>query len=129
MTQKKPEQPRGCKKLLAGRGKAHSGIKHTCSRKCQEVEQHSLDGMTPCTMEAEQLTFTFSFFKRLYSFLERGRKGEREGEEHQCVVASHTSPATGGLDRNPGMYPAWESNCNALVHSPMLSPLRHTSQG
>ena len=30
----------------------------------------------------------------IYLFLERGRKGEREGEKHQCVVASHV-PLTG----------------------------------
>ena len=40
------------------------------------------------------------FFKDfIYFFLERGRKGQREGEKHQCVVASHmpllgTWPAT-----------------------------------
>ena len=41
-------------------------------------------------------------------FLERGRKGEREGKKHQCVVASCTSP-TGDLARNPGTCPDWES--------------------
>ena len=40
------------------------------------------------------------FFKDfIYLHLERGRDGEREGEKHQCVVASHapllgTSPTT-----------------------------------
>ena len=42
------------------------------------------------------------FFKILFIFLERDREGEREGEEHQCVVASHT-PLTGELAHNPGM--------------------------
>ena len=42
-------------------------------------------------------------------FRERGREGEREGEKHQCVVASHTPP-TGDLARNPGMCPVWQSN-------------------
>ena len=28
------------------------------------------------------------FFLRFYLFLERGREGDREGEKHQCVVAS-----------------------------------------
>ena len=52
------------------------------------------------------------FFKRFYLFIyfrERGREGEREGEKHQCVVAS-CMPPTGDLARNPGMCPDWESN-------------------
>ena len=53
---------------------------------------------------------SFFFFKIfIYLFLERGREGGREGEEHQCVVASHVPP-NGGLAHNPGMYPDWESN-------------------
>ena len=32
----------------------------------------------------------------LFIFRERGREGEREGEKHQCVVAS-LAPPTGGL--------------------------------
>ena len=46
----------------------------------------------------------FLIFKKdfIYLFLERGREGEREGEKHQCVVASH-APTTGDLDCNPGM--------------------------
>ena len=38
-----------------------------------------------------------------------GREGEREGEKHQCMVASCMSP-TGDLAHNPGMYPDWELN-------------------
>ena len=38
-----------------------------------------------------------------------GREGEREGEKHQCVVASHTPP-TGDLACNPGMRPDWKLN-------------------
>ena len=46
----------------------------------------------------------FLIFKEefIYLFLERGREGEREGEKHQCVVASH-APTTGDLACNPGM--------------------------
>ena len=33
----------------------------------------------------------------------------REGEKHQCVVASDTLP-TGDLAGNPGMCPDWELN-------------------
>ena len=41
----------------------------------------------------------------IYLFLERGKEGEREGEKHQCVVASCTPP-TWDLAFNPGMYPS-----------------------
>ena len=45
------------------------------------------------------------FFKDfIYSFLERRREGEREGEKHQCVVASHVPPA-GDLACNPSLCP------------------------
>ena len=42
------------------------------------------------------------FFKRFYLFIlrERGREREREGEKHQCVVASHCTPHWG-----PGLQP------------------------
>ena len=40
------------------------------------------------------------FFKR---FIFR----EKEGEKHQCVVASQM-PLTGGLAHNPGLCPDWE---------------------
>ena len=41
------------------------------------------------------------FLKRVYLFFrERGRKGEREGKKHQCVVASHAPPYWG-----PGPQP------------------------
>ena len=44
----------------------------------------------------------------LFIFRER-REGEREGEKHQCMGASHMPP-TGDLAHNPGMCPDWESN-------------------
>ena len=52
----------------------------------------------------------FFFFKILFNclFLE-GMEGEREGEKHQCMVASH-APPTGDLACHPGMWPYWESN-------------------
>ena len=55
-----------------------------------------------------QLTnFFFSFFRFfLFIFRQKGRKGEREGEKHQCVVASHMPP-TRDLACNPGMCPDW----------------------
>ena len=58
------------------------------------------------------------FFNRLYLFIFRergrwGRDGEREGEKHKCVVASHMAP-TGYLACNQGMCPDWESNQRPL---------------
>ena len=38
-----------------------------------------------------------------------GREGGREGEKHECVVASRMPP-TEDLAHNPGMYPDWELN-------------------
>ena len=53
----------------------------------------------------------FISFKRFYLFIfrEEGREGEREGEKHQCVVASRVS-STVDLACKPGMCPDWESN-------------------
>ena len=66
-----------------------------------------------CSCEcAKHKIFTFLkyiFKKILFNFKERGREGEREGEKHQCVLASH-APPTEDPDCNPGMYPVWESN-------------------
>ena len=52
-------------------------------------------------------SFFLSFFKKdfIYLSLEREREGEREGDKHQCVVASHMLPATGDLTCNLGMCP------------------------
>ena len=44
-----------------------------------------------------------------FFFRQRGREGGREGEKHQCVVASCTPP-TGDVACSPGMCPDWESN-------------------
>ena len=49
------------------------------------------------------------FFSRFYLFLEKGEGREKDGEKHQCVVASRVIP-TGDLACNPGMCPDWESN-------------------
>ena len=40
------------------------------------------------------------FFKTLFIFRGRVREGERKGEKHQCVVASHMPPTEG-----PGLQP------------------------
>ena len=67
------------------------------------------------------------FFLRFYlfTFRQKERVGEREGEKHQCVVASHESP-TGDLACNPGMCPDWELNRRPLVYRPILNPLSYT---
>ena len=46
----------------------------------------------------------FFFLKILFIFRERVREGEREGEKHHCVVASHVPP-TGDLACNLGVCP------------------------
>ena len=82
-------------------------------------------------MSGQITFFKWNFFKEkgfyLFTFRERGREGEREGEKHQGVVASHAVP-TGDLTHNPSIYPGWESNQQPLVCRPALNPLSHTSQ-
>ena len=55
--------------------------------------------------------YIYIYILRVYVFISRQRRleGEREGEKHQCVVASCTA-LTGDLARNPGMCPDWEPN-------------------
>ena len=78
-------------------------------------------------------SFLFFLFKKifyLFIFRERRREGEREGEKHQCVVASPV-PSTGG--------PTWPATqaCaltgkrtgDPLVFGLVLHPLNHASQG
>ena len=54
------------------------------------------------------LEFRFKkvFLKREFIYFQTEGKGgrKREGEKHQCVVASHM-PTTGNLAHNPGMCP------------------------
>ena len=45
----------------------------------------------------------------LFIYLLREEGKEKEGEKHQCVVASHVPP-TGDLAHNPGMCPDWKLN-------------------
>ena len=52
----------------------------------------------------------YIFKKILFVFFrESGKEAEREGEKHQCVVASHALPA-GDLAGTPGICPDWELN-------------------
>ena len=79
-------------------------------------------------------SFLLSFFLSsflsfsLFIFRERGKEEEREGEKHQCVVASRMPPI-GDLAQHPGMCPDWESTGDPLVLRLALNPLSHTSQG
>ena len=57
-------------------------------------------------LSSQQLFLNKDF---IYLFLDREDGWEKEGEKHQCVVASH-APRTGDLAHNPGMCPDWESN-------------------
>ena len=54
-------------------------------------------------------SFILFFKKRFSLFLERGEGREKEGEKHQCSVASPVPP-TGDLAHNPGMCPDWDLN-------------------
>ena len=66
------------------------------------------------------------FFKDGIYFLEGGRG--REGEKHQCVVASRV-PTSGDLASNPGMCLTGKPINDPLVRRPALNPLSHTRQG
>ena len=64
----------------------------------------------------------FLLLRLLFIFRPRRRAGEREGEKHQCVVASR-APPTGDLACRPGMCPG------PLALRLVLNPLSHTSHG
>ena len=86
----------------------------------------------PCSSHTTQ---SKQLFKNFYSFtfIERGREREREGEEHQCV--RDTSIILPLARPQPGTWPATQACAltgnrtrDLLVHRPTLSPLSHTSQ-
>ena len=67
-------------------------------------------------------TFWVCFLRfYLFIFRKRGREGEREGEKHQCVVASHVPP-TSDQACNPGMCPAWELNWQPFTSQASTQP-------
>ena len=57
-------------------------------------------------MESQSVSFFLDF---IYLFYTGGQEGEREGEKHQCVVASCANPP-GELTHTPGICPDWELN-------------------
>ena len=71
------------------------------NRKKTTAEQH-LESVLVKAMVTTNPKSLNSFYKRFYLFIfrERRREGERKGEKHQCVVASHMLP-TGDLACNP----------------------------
>ena len=62
--------------------------------------------------EKKKCSYSFFFLRFIY-FQTEGKGGKKEGEKHQCVVASH-KPPTGGLACNPGMCPDWELNLRSF---------------
>ena len=75
------------------------------------------------------------FLPSFLSFTERRREGEREGEKHQCVVASCTPPlplAHPQLGTRPTTQACaltGNRTNNPLVRRLAFNPLSHTSQG
>ena len=59
-------------------------------------------------------------------FRQKGQEGEREGEKHQCMVASHTPP-TGPTTQ--ACVLTGNQMGDPLIHRLALNPLSHTSQG
>ena len=78
----------------------------------QQRKSRKLLGSQPVFLSSpKDMLIDFILFLKNISFIfrERGKEGQREGEKHQCGVASHVPP-TGNLARNSGMCPDWESN-------------------
>ena len=67
--------------------------------------------LSSCILWTIFVVSIFSFLKNniLFIFRQRRREGKREGEKHQCLVAS-VCPTLGNLALNPGMCPDWELN-------------------
>ena len=87
-------------------GKGVTGIQQVDPRDAaQHPELHGTVPTTKNSLVPNVLLLRFYVF----IFRERGREGEREGEKHQCVVASR-APPTGDLAHNPGMCPDCELN-------------------
>ena len=70
----------------------------------------------------------FYYFLKNILFLERGKKGESEGENHQCEVVSHALP-TGEVPATQACALTGNWTSDPLVHRLALSPLSQTSQG
>ena len=51
--------------------------------------------------------YSFLFFNFMYLFLDREEGREKEGEKHQCVVASYALPSGDPVLR--ARVPSWEN--------------------
>ena len=114
-------------------------VSYSCPLEGIEDRKNERNCESPCgvriywTSQTGRWTFPFCFFllflNMLFIYFQREGKGrKREGEKHQCVVASHMVP-NGDLTRNPGVCPDWESIWWAFGSQPMLNPLSDTSLG
>ena len=83
----------------------HGLLQHTLSRTLCFVLTSRWSLRVPGGIVVPITFFFFSPRFYLFTFRERG-KGEKEGEKHQCAVASHVAP-TGDLACNPGVCPDW----------------------
>ena len=75
-----------------------------------------------------QIQLFFFFFKILFIYFQTEGKGGREGEKHQCVVASHVPPL-GIWPTTQGCALTGNPTGDPLVCIPALNPVSHTSQG
>ena len=57
-----------------------------------------------------------------------GRERERQGEKHQCVVASHTPPTVTWPVTQAYALTGTQTG-HPLIRRPTLNPLSYTSQG
>ena len=72
----------------------------------------------------------FIYLFNLFILPQRGREGEREGEKHQCVLASHVPlPLLGTWPATQACALAGKRTRNPSVCRPALSALSHISQG
>ena len=62
-------------------------------------------------------------------FREKRWEGEREGEKHQCVVASQAPPPLGTWPATQARALTGNQTGDPLVYRPAFNPLSHTSQG
>ena len=69
---------------------------HTTPGILPQISQQRVLRMESKHGQGESNLFSFFFPKILFIFRDGGREGEREGEKHHCVVASHAQPI-GGL--------------------------------
>ena len=71
----------------------------------ENTPEEELDEMEESNVSDRQFFLHFIYLINYLFCRQRGSEGEREGEKHQCVVASHMPPR-GDLAHN-----CWESSC------------------